>query len=267
MVCGEDGTVDTPKRTRKRPARPAAPSLADARASSGKRIPTGISEIDRVFGTDARTGESGIRVPSISLVAGGEGTGKTTLWLQVAAACRHRVLLLQTEQTVESIRETADRIGMPEAAMRRVHVEAISTLAEATEAIRDRGARLIIVDSISELTDPEHDTGDSYTNTVRILGDLKALTETRRLAMVCMVQLNNADAIAGLRKLRHKVDAVVHFEAFGDDLRLLHAPRKNRYGRTGVKSWFLMTEQGLRPCDAPEEDPTTKGLGRQPSVR
>jgi len=71
------------------PRRAGPPTLADARAKMtkrGERLPSGIPELDRIFGTDWKTQDSGLYSPSISLLAGGEGTGKTTLMLQMLAA-------------------------------------------------------------------------------------------------------------------------------------------------------------------------------------
>lgn len=240
------------------PKRSSHPTLADAPDEKIERVPTGIPEVDRIFGTD-ETGESGIPIPSISLFAGGEGGGKTTLWLQIAAACRRQIILLSTEQTVKAIRHTAVRIGMSEATMRRMHVESVKSLADALKLIRKWRTSIVVIDSLSEMSDPDHDTGDSYTNTVRTLQTLKEETERRNLSIICMVQLNNDDAIAGLRKLRHLVDAVFSFESIAEgDLRLLHAPRKNRLGKTGVRSWFMMTGQGLVPCTEPDEETLKK---------
>ncbi|MFL5977523.1 MAG: ATPase domain-containing protein, partial [Gaiellaceae bacterium] len=80
--CGEFGTlVEEHNTASARESRLAKPTLklVDVKAEEAERIPTGISELDRVLG-------GGLVPASLVLVGGEPGVGKSTLLLSALAA-------------------------------------------------------------------------------------------------------------------------------------------------------------------------------------
>ena len=80
--CGEFGTLveEAAGQAKSAAARPTL-RLIDVKAEEAERIPTGISELDRVLG-------GGLVPASLVLVGGEPGVGKSTLLLSALARCR-----------------------------------------------------------------------------------------------------------------------------------------------------------------------------------
>src|SRR4029453_2363492 len=107
--CGSFGTLneESPEPTR---ANGAAPRpllrLVDVEAEEAKRIPTGVSELDRVLG-------GGLVPASLVLVGGEPGVGKSTLLLMALRAMsqQRRALLVTGEESAAQVRMRAERLG------------------------------------------------------------------------------------------------------------------------------------------------------------
>ena len=92
---GSVGTAQTPLR------------LDQVEVGAATRIPTGLSELDRVLG-------GGLVPGSVSLLGGEPGIGKSTLLLQMASAMAvagHRVLYVSAEDSRQQVRLRAERLG------------------------------------------------------------------------------------------------------------------------------------------------------------
>src|SRR5213082_1686224 len=91
---GGGGTARTPLR------------LVEVEVEEAARIPTGISELDRVLG-------GGIVPASLVLLGGEPGVGKSTLLLTALAAIskERRALLVTGEESVAQVKLRATRLG------------------------------------------------------------------------------------------------------------------------------------------------------------
>src|SRR4029077_16767346 len=80
--------------------------LADVEVEEASRIPTGISELDRVLG-------GGLVPASLVLVGGEPGVGKSTLLLMALAAISRdrRALLVTGEESTAQVKLRAARLG------------------------------------------------------------------------------------------------------------------------------------------------------------
>lgn len=239
-------------------ARAGPMTLADVEAPVTERVSTGVPGVDTVLGWNFNAPTvRGLKIPSFVLIAGNPGGGKSTLVLMVAARADVQTLYLTTEQTMDEIRETADRCCLTKKELGRIHAERVRSLSEAILLMRKWRSKIVIIDSINELTDPGPDTGDHRANITRYAIALKDEAEVHRRGILAVAQVKKDLDIFGEKRLEHACTALMRFDMHGD-LRSLHCPEKNRAGRTGVKSWFRMTDQGLLECDAPPDPRVTK---------
>ena len=230
--------------------KPAPVALRDVDPGEAPRIPTGISELDRVLG--------GGLVPGSVLLLGGEpGIGKSTLALQLAAqlcgggAKGLPVLYVTGEESPEQVRLRAARLGsdagdvllLPE-----THLEAL------VEPWRKLRPRLVLVDSIQTLRTDRIDSAAGSVGQVRECAALLAATaKSEGTALLLIGHVTKEGSLAGPRVLEHLVDVVLSFE--GDrahPFRILRAT-KNRFGATSEIGVFTMGEGGLEAVANPSE--------------
>jgi DNA repair protein RadA/Sms len=219
--------------------------LSAAGADGARLRTTGIGELDRVLG-------GGLARGGAYLVAGEPGIGKSTLLLQVArraAASGDRVLLVCGEETTEQVLGRADRLGgAPEQlwATRATDVPAVLAAIDAADP------RVVVVDSIQSLTDPELAGVPGSIGQVRACGDaVVRAAKDRGVTVILVGQATKDGQVAGPRTLEHLVDTVLWFEGDrGRPLRLLRAT-KNRFGAAHEVGCFRMTAGGLEEISDP----------------
>ena len=252
---------------------PQAVPIAEALAgdAAGARIPTGMTEIDRVLGGSpdgARSnGSPAGLVPGSAVLIGGEpGIGKSTLLLQAAAAwCAHdtrpvrdatpagetagagescSVLYVTAEESPEQIASRAQRLGVDTAA--GLYILADTSLPRITERARALDPAVIVIDSIQMIEDPGAESAPgSIAQLRRSASALITHAKLSGAAVVLVGHVTKDGRLAGPRVLEHLVDAVLSFE--GDRF---HAGRvlralKNRYGTTAEVGLFHMSGAGL----------------------
>ncbi len=227
-------------------------TLAQVEPSRGEYAHSGMPTVDRVFGVHWKTGNSGIHIPSVMILAGPPGNGKSSLLLKYAASCSSKVLYLLSEHDLSGLRDTADRCQLTDKQLDKIHIENVESVAQGLDLARSRRSRVVIFDSFSDLVPPE---GDKQGNAVRLMKTICKDSRKHMRGVICIAHVNREDEIALARRVEHEADAVARLDAFGE-IRLLHCPSKNRHGPVGVRSWFKMGVTGPEPCDEPEEDPT-----------
>jgi DNA repair protein RadA/Sms len=222
--------------------------LAHARGDKVQRMPTGLSELDRVTG-------GGI-VPGSALLIGGEpGIGKSTLLLQVASAFalsgRHAVYITG-EEALGQVSLRADRLGLQHAPLALASETSLSnilaTLADGTTP------ELVIIDSIQTLW------SDGLEAAPGTVGQIRAATQalvhfakTTGAAVLLVGHVTKEGQIAGPKVVEHIVDTVLYFEGDrGHPFRILRAT-KNRFGATDEIGVFEMAPNGLREVANPSE--------------
>lgn len=235
-------------------------SLADAPALKGVRISTGIDGLDRVFGADWRTGASGIHVPSVTLLAGAAGTGKSTLLLRMSARIKlkpkRKIQYVTSEQTLSEIRENAERIGLQRSEIENIEAEEAKELEDVLKAMRRVNPQVAIVDSLNELIDTKNDTADAQANSIRTITAFKEEAEKRDRAIILITHMNKKEEIAGVQRLQHIVSVVMKIEKDPKKAGrvFVGCPGKNRFGSTTQRAWFTMTEHGLIDALDPEKE-------------
>ncbi|MEN9704901.1 MAG: repair protein RadA [Pseudomonadota bacterium] len=226
-------------------AAPLSERLADdAATGADRRWSLGMAELDRVLG-------GGLVAGSVSLLGGEPGIGKSTLLLQVAAhvGSERPVLYVSGEESAGQIAMRARRLGLATAGIEaacETDLDAILALAA------DRGARLLVIDSIQTMS---VSASDSSAGSIAQLRECTAAlvrhAKSTGTAVLLIGHVTKEGSIAGPRLLEHLVDTVLYFERdAGSRFRTVRAT-KNRFGSVNELSFFLMTEGGLREVKNP----------------
>ena len=218
------------------------------------RLPSGISELDRVLG-------GGFVPGSVVLLGGEPGVGKSTLALQLAAridaAAQHAgggarsVLYISGEESPEQIRLRAERLeddGRGVAILAETRVEAFA------DAWKEISPKVVIVDSVQTLQTSRSESSPGSVAQVRESASLLAATaKLHTTTLVLVGHVTKDGSLAGPRVLEHLVDVVLNFEGDRNHaFRLLRAS-KNRFGSTQEVGVFSMADRGLEAVENPSE--------------
>lgn len=197
---------------------------------------TGIAELDRVLG-------GGLVPGSVTLLGGEPGIGKSTLLLQLLARAAGPVLYVTAEESAQQVRLRADRLG---AVSPDLWLLPETNLPHIVAAIDKIAPRLVVIDSIQTVVDPE--LGSAPGSVVQVRGCAHRLVQEakrRDLPLVMVGHVTKEGGLAGPRVLEHVVDTVLSFEGERHhSLRLLRAA-KHRFGPTSELGLFEMGEHGL----------------------
>jgi DNA repair protein RadA/Sms len=238
--CGSFGTlVDesaAPTQSKGAAPRPLL-RLVDVEADEAKRMPTGVSELDRVLG-------GGLVPASLVLVGGEPGVGKSTLLLMALAAMskEHRALLVTGEESAAQVKLRAARLGGAE----RVEILADTDLDAICATLEAERPAVCVIDSVQTLYSADIGSAPGSVAQVReASARLLRVAKEAGVALFLVGHVTKDGAVAGPRVLEHLVDCVLQFE--GDRYhahRVLRAA-KNRFGSTNELGVFEMTGTGL----------------------
>ncbi len=213
-------------------------------ASESARISTKIDEFDRVLG-------GGLMPGSLVLVGGDPGIGKSTLLMQVTVNIEEEVLYVTGEESINQINLRANRLG--------INSEKVNLLSEINletifDAVKKVNPRVLIIDSIQTIFDPEIDNAAGTITQVReTTAKLMQLSKSTNLITIIIGHITKEGFIAGPKILEHIVDTVLQFEGEKNHtFRILRA-LKNRFGNTNEIGVFEMFEKGLRQVENPSQ--------------
>src|SRR4029077_5057426 len=246
-LCGEWNSLEQRSAASARPT-PAAKAVAlgsgVATAAAEARIATGPQELDRVLG-------GGIVPGSVILLGGDPGIGKSTLLLQVAAfvAASRTVLYASGEESVSQVSLRAQRLSLAAPA---VSVVAETDLAAILALAGERGASLLLIDSIQTVQSATAGAPAGALSQLREgTAEPVCLRKTSGTAVIIVGHVTKEGTIAGPRLLEHLVDTVLYFEhEAGSRYRIVRAT-KNRFGAVNELGFFAMTGAGLREVKNP----------------
>lgn len=216
-------------------------ALDKVEGSEKERVPTGLSELDRVLG-------GGVVAGSMVLLGGPPGIGKSTLLLQVAKALSGRlspILYVSGEESPHQIRLRAERLSAvsPQILLfNETGLEAVEQQIEATSP------GLAIIDSVQTLFRSDLSSAPGSVTQVReCAASLMRLAKARNMPTILVGHVTKDGTLAGPRVLEHLVDTVLSFEGESDgQIRLLRCS-KNRFGASHELGLFEMTGTGMRP--------------------
>ncbi|MCF8012112.1 MAG: DNA repair protein RadA [Clostridiales bacterium] len=207
---------------------------------SEERFSTGISEVDRVMG-------GGVVPGSLVLLGGDPGIGKSTILLQVAGSSGKTnqcdVLYVSGEESVRQIRLRADRLGVLQD---NIYVCAETEAFQIERYILDISPRLVVIDSIQTMYNPEVSAAPGSVSQVReCTYRLMNIAKSTNTSIILVGHVTKEGMLAGPKVLEHMVDVVLQMEGQKEQgFRLLRG-EKNRFGSTNEIGVFDMQESGL----------------------
>jgi DNA repair protein RadA/Sms len=226
------------------PQRAALQRLDEVAGEDAMRVPTGISELDRVLG-------GGIVPGSVILIGGDPGIGKSTLLLQALAAVEGRLstLYVTGEESLQQVSLRAHRLGLPRFDLPVLAETALETVLDALAQARPG---LVVLDSVQTLYTEALDSAPGSVSQLReCAAQLVRYAKAKGCAIVLVGHVTKEGAIAGPRVLEHMVDTVLYFEHdVGSRFRIVRAV-KNRFGAVNELGVFAMTDAGLREVSNP----------------
>jgi len=218
--------------------------LGEVEAEQVARIPSGMSELDRVLG-------SGLVKGSAVLIGGDPGIGKSTLLLQATAVLSQHTgtLYVTGEESVQQIGLRAQRMASD---CSRIPVLAETSLERIAQTIEQQSPRVVVIDSIQTVyTELLNSAPGSVSQVRECAARLVRLAKASQTAVFLVGHVTKEGALAGPRVLEHMVDTVLYFEGeAGSRFRVIRAV-KNRFGATGELGVFAMTEGGLKEVRNP----------------
>lgn len=248
LAAGRSGVGAGPRSVSSRKGRvfPLVSLQGDTREAP--RIPSGLSELDRV------TGGGFVRGSAI-LVGGDPGIGKSTLLIQTSAMLAragHAVVYVSGEEAIGQVRLRAERLGLADAPVKL----AAETSVEDILATLTAGPppALVVIDSIQTLWTELADSAPGTVTQVRTaVQALIRYAKSTGTTLILVGHVTKDGQIAGPRVVEHMVDAVLYFEGDGAHQYRLLRSVKNRFGATDEIGVFEMSGAGLREIENPSE--------------
>ncbi len=222
-------------------------SYGGAKTEKIHYTPSGFEGIDAMFG-------GGIPSPAVILVGGGQGGGKSTIVLQIAAHVgAHNVLYVSAEEPKGAIRRRGDRLKISDRLERMAVLCRMQDKANDLSVVRPILARnrhsLVIGDSLNALVDDELDTKDEQENLRRNIQFLYDEAHTTKRTYLVVVRLNAKDNVYGVRDVEYIIDASARIfrtpPPSPTSMRTFACPTKNRFGPTDTEVKFMLTGTGL----------------------
>lgn len=218
--------------------------LAQVQLEAIARIPSGLTELDRVLG-------GGVVPGSVVLMGGDPGIGKSTLLLQ--ALCQlslsQRTLYVTGEESLQQVAMRAHRLHLPQ---EQLHIIAETHVERLLHIIEQQHPQIIVIDSIQTMFTEVLQSAPGSVGQVReSAAQLTRYAKQSGTTVFLIGHVTKEGMLAGPRVLEHMVDTVLYFEGDPDNrLRLVRAV-KNRYGAVNELGIFAMTESGLREVSNP----------------
>ena len=215
--------------------------LSKVEAEEARKIPTNISELDRVLG-------GGLVLGSLILLGGDPGIGKSTLALEILGRIpAEEILYVSGEESETQIRMRCDRLELSDKAIPLLTTTNFSTI---ERVLLERRPSVAVIDSIQTVYSDDLTTAPGSVSQVREAGmGLLRIAKSCGITILMTGHVTKEGAIAGPRVLEHMVDTVLYFEGERDSsLRILRSV-KNRFYATDEIGIFEMTEKGLVSVD------------------
>jgi len=213
--------------------------LSRVEATEDERMPTGITELDRVLG-------GGIVKGGVILIGGDPGIGKSTLLLQALALLSRSLptLYVSGEESARQVALRAKRLNLDAAdlpLLAEIQLEKILAVLD------ERKPHVAVIDSIQTVFSEALQSAPGSVAQVReCAAQLTRYAKRAGTSLFLVGHVTKEGALAGPRVLEHMVDTVLYFEGdTGSSFRLVRA-FKNRFGAVNELGVFAMTETGLK---------------------
>lgn len=219
--------------------------LSDVEVTAIERLPTGISEFDRVLG-------GGIVPGSVVLIGGAPGAGKSTILLQVLANLAHQGLDVLYVSGEESLQQIADRARRLKVQSEHIMMLAETSVQRICSVLDELKPRVIIIDSIQVVyTENSESVPGSISQVRESASFLTQYAKQRGVSVFMVGHVTKDQSLAGPMTLSHIVDAQIILSSADDArFRVLRAD-KNRFGSVGELGFFAMDANGLKEVKNP----------------
>ncbi len=211
------------------------------------RIPSGVTEFDRVLG-------GGIVPGTLVLIGGDPGIGKSTLLLQVAdklSAAGALVLYVSGEESERQIKLRGERLAVE---AKNVYLLPETNLENVINEIERLKPGAIIVDSIQTVFSSAIESAPGSVSQVReVAHQFLLLAKNRGIPIFLIGHITKEGSIAGPKILEHIVDTVLYFEGERHHNHRIVRAVKNRFGAANEVGVFEMTGAGLMPVANPSQ--------------
>ena len=219
--------------------------LVSIEAQDSPRLPTGITELDRVLG-------GGLVAGGVVLLGGDPGIGKSTLLLQALAELSMQgidVLYSSGEESAAQIALRAQRISLNAPQLEILAEIQLEKLLLSVEAAQPQ---VLVVDSIQTLYSEAFTSAPGSVAQVReCAAQLTRLAKSSGICILLVGHVTKDGHLAGPRVLEHIVDTVLYFEGDTHSSFRLVRSIKNRFGAVNELGVFAMTEKGLKGVNNP----------------
>ncbi|PIU18380.1 MAG: DNA repair protein RadA [Elusimicrobia bacterium CG08_land_8_20_14_0_20_44_26] len=219
-----------------------AERISDIKCGSGKRITSGIANVDAVLG-------GGIVEGSIVLIAGAPGIGKSTLLLQ-AASGMEKVLYVSGEESPGQICMRSERIKSDSedacAFAGRVQLLAAQNFDEVACEIERLKPDVVIIDSIQSIRSrPGQGLAASVGEMKEVAVRIVEIAKNSNISFILSGHITKEGILQGPKVIEHMVDVVMYMEESSDHAHRILYSTKNRFGNTREFALFCMTVGGL----------------------
>jgi DNA repair protein RadA/Sms len=224
-----------------------AVAYTDIESQDDVRIPSGVTEFDRVLG-------GGIVPGTLVLIGGDPGIGKSTLLLQVAdqlSSSGATVLYVSGEESERQIKLRGERLGVE---AKKVYLLPETNLENVINEIERLKPGAIIVDSIQTVFSSAIESAPGSVSQVReVAHQFLLLAKNRGVPIFLIGHITKEGSIAGPKILEHIVDTVLYFEGERHHNHRIVRAVKNRFGAANEVGVFEMTGAGLMPVANPSQ--------------
>jgi DNA repair protein RadA/Sms len=211
------------------------------------RIPSGVTEFDRVLG-------GGIVPGTLVLIGGDPGIGKSTLLLQVADRLSQSgatVLYVSGEESERQIKLRGERLQVD---AKSVYLLPETNLENISREIDRLNPGAIIVDSIQTVFSGLIESAPGSVSQVReVAHQFLLLAKNRGIPVFLIGHITKEGSLAGPKALEHIVDTVLYFEGERHHNHRIVRATKNRFGAANEVGIFEMTSTGLIPVANPSQ--------------
>lgn len=219
------------------------------------RIPTGAEEFDRVLG-------GGLVPGSAILIGGHPGAGKSTLLLQVLChlAKSMPALYVTGEESLQQVAMRAQRLQLPTDRLKLLAETDVHLL---LDRVRAFAPKVLVVDSIQVLYDPELTSAPGSVSQVRDCAAMLTRYAKQTGTVLFLVgHVTKDGSLAGPKVLEHMIDCSIMLEGSEDSRFRTLRGQKNRFGAVNELGVFAMTEHGLREVKNPSAIFLTRGMAQ-----
>lgn len=224
-----------------------AVAFTDIEPQDDRRLPSGVTEFDRVLG-------GGIVPGTLVLIGGDPGIGKSTLLLQVAdklSDAATLVLYVSGEESERQIKLRGERLAVT---AKNVFLLPETNLENIFREIERLKPGAVIVDSIQTVFSGAIDSAPGSVSQVReVAHQFLLLAKNRGIPVFLIGHITKEGSIAGPKALEHIVDTVLYFEGERHHNHRIVRAVKNRYGAANEVGVFEMTGRGLMPVANPSQ--------------